>query len=276
MNARQREIRYAPSVTADYPPARETMPSISHNVGRYQVNLAASAAELDEIQRLRFEVFNLELGEGLERSYATGRDYDRFDEVCHHLSVRDRRSNELVGTYRLLAPSGRQRFGYYSAQEFELDGLGSAVLDKAIELGRACVHADHRNSRVLFLLWYGLAQYLRLTDNRYLFGCCSLTSQDPAEGQLAKCFLQTQKLCWSQPLLPATPAFFCPDAPFDDVDLVGFKLPKLMRMYTEYGAEIVSEPALDQEFRTIDFLALFDVARLDKRARKLFGLGAHS
>jgi putative hemolysin len=52
-----------------------------------------------------------------------------------------------------------------------------------MEVGRACIHADHRNNRVLFLLWKGLTAFLLYNQLRYLFGCCSLASQNAAEGQ---------------------------------------------------------------------------------------------
>src|SRR5947208_3654161 len=39
--------------------------------------------------------------EGLEQSYATGRDQDPFDAVCDHLIVEHLPSANIVGTYRL-------------------------------------------------------------------------------------------------------------------------------------------------------------------------------
>ncbi len=47
-----------------------------------------------------------------------------------------------------------------------------------VELGRACVHRQHRNLVVLGLLWKGIADYARERGGRYLIGCSSLTSQD--------------------------------------------------------------------------------------------------
>jgi putative hemolysin len=51
--------------------------------------LARSAEEVRRAQRLRFEVFNLELGEGLVESHLSGLDVDPFDDVCDHLIVED-------------------------------------------------------------------------------------------------------------------------------------------------------------------------------------------
>ena len=67
----------------------------------YTIRLACSADDVRAAQALRFAVFNLELNEGLEESYCTGLDVDRFDPVCDHLLVEHADSKEVVGTYRL-------------------------------------------------------------------------------------------------------------------------------------------------------------------------------
>jgi len=37
-----------------------------------------------------------------------------------------------------------------------------------------------------------------------------------------------------------------------------------------YGARVCSRPALDRQFKTIDFLVLFDVKAMDGQSRKMF------
>src|SRR5215207_5194025 len=69
--------------------------------GPYVVRFAQTSAELDAALRLRFEVFNLELEEGLAASFLTGRDRDAFDTTCHHLMIFHDEGKEAVGTYRL-------------------------------------------------------------------------------------------------------------------------------------------------------------------------------
>ena len=68
---------------------------------QYEVRLACRADEVRAAQMLRYEVFNLELKEGLATSHATGRDEDYFDPVCEHLLVEHLPSGQVVGTYRL-------------------------------------------------------------------------------------------------------------------------------------------------------------------------------
>src|SRR5215471_15324986 len=110
-----------------------------------------------------------------------------------------------------------------------------------VELGRACIHRDYRSSDVLHLLWRGIARYALVNGARYMMGCCSLTSQDPEMGHavyetLRGCMVGTE-------LLPA---------------------------YLTIGAKICSGPAIDREFKTIDFLTLLDLQTLHPRVAKRF------
>ncbi|MGH7456171.1 MAG: GNAT family N-acetyltransferase, partial [bacterium] len=150
-----------------HPPPQEAFSD-----ARYEVRFVQNAEELDAVLKLRFTVFNLELGEGLEESYRTQRDQDEFDLSCHHLIVVDKKNAEVIGTYRMQTyEMAAAANGFYSAAEFDLTRLPEAVIDNSVEVGRACITAPHRNGRVLFLLWRGLAVYMMLTKKRYLFGC---------------------------------------------------------------------------------------------------------
>src|SRR5690349_16516258 len=148
----------------------------------YTTRIARTRGEIRAAQTLRFEVFNLELNEGLQRSYATGLDEDPFDAFCDHLIVEHLPSNQIVGTYRMqTGVSAAAHLGYYSAQEFQFE-VFEPLRKQIVELGRACVHRQHRNLVVLGLLWKGVADYAREKKARYLLGCSSITSQDPAVG----------------------------------------------------------------------------------------------
>jgi putative hemolysin len=47
------------------------------------------------------------------------------------------------------------------------------------------------------------------------------------------------------------------------------QIPKLFRSYLRFGAKVCGPPALDRQFKTIDFFILFDVEALGERARQL-------
>src|SRR5271165_2480564 len=104
----------------------------------YRLRLAQSGADIRAAQLLRFVVFNLELQEGLEQSYATCLDADAFDCVCDHLLVEDLRTGDVVGTYRLQTGlTAAAKLGYYSAQEFDFAPY-EPLRREMVELGRAC------------------------------------------------------------------------------------------------------------------------------------------
>ena len=253
-------------------PNPEQLPDGEIEIGAYRLRFARSARDIDRLLALRFEVFNIEMGEGLEESFATGRDRDRFDESCHHMLVEEA-GGDVIGTYRLqTAPMAARGHGFYSAGEYDLEALPRNVLDQSVEIGRACIHRRHRKRTVLFLLWQGLARYLIHNRCRYLFGCCSLTSQDQAAGiRLYRQLEAAGKVHTGVDVSPL-PHTRC-DAPADLVAAgPDIEIPPLFATYLRYGALVCSRPAIDREFKTIDYLVLMDTTSLSRRTRSIFGL----
>lgn len=246
---------------------KESVRLLVGSAGQYSIRIATSAAEIRAAQQLRFEVFNVELNEGLAESFATGLDADPFDAVCDHLIVEEIATRQVVGTYRLQTGlSAQKNLGYYCAQEFDF-AVFEPIRSQIIELGRACVHKQHRNLVVLGLLWKGIADYAQERKARYLIGCSSLTSQNPAEGASAY-----SELC--RKFLVETPFRTKPlpvcECPLDHVTEEKAQIPKLLRAYLTIGAKICGPPALDREFQTIDFLTLLDIEALTPQARERF------
>jgi putative hemolysin len=256
-----------------YPPMPEAIPSGELAEGNYVVRYSRSVAELDELLRLRFTVFNLELEEGLATSWDTGRDFDPFDPQCHHLIVEHRPSGRIIGTYRIqTSQMAEAANGFYTATEFDLSRLPREVLDRAVEVGRACIEKDHRLKPVLFLLWKGLALYMAHNERRWLFGPCSLTSQDPWDAKRTIDLLERRDKLRSDVDVTAQPGFECAWEGEDPAPekAGGLKLPPLFEIYLRYAGRVVGPPVIDREFGTIDFFVLFDVEDLSDRARRLF------
>ena len=277
-----------PTIDPSLPPVA-ARPRIHAEVGRYRVRLAETAEDRQAACRLRFKVFNIELGEGLESSYQTGLDIDRFDRVCEHLLVEDKQEDSparrIVGTYRMQSGTTAERnLGYYSEQEFSFapyEPLRAGIL----ELGRASIDREHRTPEVLMLLWRGIAQYATDMGLRYLIGCSSLNSKDPAEGwqmyrQLEQYRVSPEfadgadrRVCLprrarrpvctaSGPARSIRPRKLNVPAPV--------KVPKLLKTYLAIGARIGGPPAWDREFGTIDFLTLLDLKSVSPSARHRF------
>lgn len=255
----------------EYPLRAGDLPPTEIARGKYALRFARSAEELDAVLRLRFEVFNLELHEGLESSFLTGRDLDGFDLTCHHLLVCEREGGEVVGTYRLrTAEAALATGGFYSAGEFELSSLPARVLVESVEIGRACIAREHRNTQVLFLLWQGLAAYMTHNRKRYFFGCCSLTSQEPQEGMRVLNHLERRGHLHPTLRVPPRAGHECAPEGYFVVDGQGVKVPRLFETYLRFGAKVCGPPAIDRAFKTIDFFVLFDAEELDARTRQTF------
>lgn len=219
----------------------------------YQARLATTA-EIKQAQALRFEVFNLELNEGLIESYDVGLDVDAFDAVCAHLIVECVGTGEIIGTYRMQTGlNAQQHLGYYSEREFDFAPF-EPMRSQVLELGRACISADHRNFAVLNLLWKGIASYAENQGTRYLIGCSSLTSQDKALGAAAYQAMSARWATKPWQTLPQ-PGYECIAVPYSEKP----KIPRLLSAYLALGASICSPPAIDRAFKTIDFLTMLDV-----------------
>lgn len=233
---------------------------------RYELRLARDAADLRAAQALRFEVFNLELDEGLVQSYDSGLDADPFDEACDHLLVFE--ADQVVGTYRL--QTGQRAaacHGYYSEREFDFRPF-EPMRASMLELGRACIARGHRNFAVLNLLWKGIATYAAERGVRHLVGCSSLTATDDAVGAAAHRLLAAHAAPPAWRTLPQ-PGFACR---LDGAAVAAPPIPRLLAAYLSLGARLCGPPAVDREFRTIDFLTWLDLEspalrRLQRRGR---------
>jgi putative hemolysin len=253
------------------PPSELSNPKqVRLEAGPYVARLALTLEERELTYRLRFIVFNLEMNEGLESAFVDGMDRDRYDDVCDHLIIEEKSTGAIVGTYRLqMGDVAGQNFGYYSEQEFSFAPY-EHMRSQIVELGRACIHRAHRSPEVLHLLWRGIARYALANGGRYMMGCCSLNSLDPKTGHavfasLADCMVDPHlRTMATEPYrLPVPETMPAPE-----------RAPKLLRAYLAIGAKICGEPAIDREFKTIDFLTVLDLHTLHPRVAARFLEGA--
>jgi putative hemolysin len=238
--------------------------------GRYEARIAETAAEIASALRLRHAVFNVELG-ARQCGDPNGVEFDAFDFKCVHLIVRDIENNETVGTYRLnTLETAKDTSGFYSSGEFDLSQLPSEIIANGIEIGRACVAADHRNTRVLLLLWKALLAYLQNSRKRFFFGCCSIFSTDESIGAAAYRQLVAEGHLHNdisvEPVRNSIDPCSASDC-FESSQIV--ELPALFNMYLRLGAKVCSPPIIDREFGTIDLFVVFDIRDLNDKYRRL-------
>ncbi|MFI6147046.1 GNAT family N-acetyltransferase [Streptomyces sp. NPDC051109] len=242
--------------------APAALPAAPH----YTVRLARDEDEVRAAQRLRHLVFAGELGARLDGP-EPGLDSDAFDAYCDHLLVVEEETEQVVGTYRLLPPERAAVAGrLYSEGEFDLSAL-APIRPDLVEVGRSCVHPDHRNGAVIALIWAGLARYMDRSGHNWLAGCCSIPLADG--GVLAAA---TRESVLTRNLAPEEYRV-SPHLPWNPEGITfpaRVELPPLLRGYLRLGAWVCGEPALDAEFGCADLYVLLSLRRTNPRYLKHF------
>ncbi len=237
------------------------------------VQWAKHQDEVREAQRLRYNVFATEMGARLKDSIP-GHDIDLFDDFCEHLIIRDDVTHQVIGTYRVLTPAQAKRIGStYSDLEFDLTRL-RAYRERMVELGRSCVHPEHRHGGVIMALWGALAEFMVRNKLDVMIGCASIPMlhQGVVSGEVAASIWhqlkQTHLADIEYQVRPRLPL------PLDNWEVSSaFEPPALIKGYLRLGAKVLGAPAWDPDFNTADLPMLMKINDMPPRYRKHF-LGA--
>lgn len=235
-----------------------------------QVQWARHLDEVRQAQKLRFEVFGLEMGARLNTP-VPGHDVDLFDDFCEHLLVRDEGSLAVIGTYRVLTPAQAKRVGStYSDTEFDLTRLRS-LRSRMVELGRSCVHPEHRHGGVIMALWGALADFMVRNQLDTMIGCASIPMlhNGVVSGDVAASIWHQLRQTHLAPIeyhvRPRLPL------PVEQLDSsVVTEPPALIKGYLRLGARVLGAPAWDPDFNTADLPMLMRLGDLHPRYRKHF------
>lgn len=253
-----------PVVPATTPaPARAAGPGITVSWARHQDDVRAA-------QRLRYEVFAGEMGARLTTP-VEGHDIDLFDDFCEHLLVRDEETEQVIGTYRVLTPAQARRIGStYSDTEFDLTRLRD-LRERMVELGRSCVHRDHRQGGVILALWGALAAFMHRNKLDTMIGCASIPMchEGARNGDAAASIWRQLSATHMAPIqYQVQPRLALPVDRLDSEMAV--EPPALIKGYLRLGAKVLGAPAWDPDFNTADLPMLMRIDDLPPRYRKHF------
>lgn len=266
------ELRPEPALRRSLPaPQLDTLQPLARP--QLDVAWARTQDEVREAQRLRYSVFAGEMGARLTPPPGTpaAHDADSFDEHCEHLLVRARESADspglVIGTYRVLTPAAAARAGgLYSETEFDLSPLNE-LRPRMVELGRSCVHPDHRSGGAIMALWGALAEFMLRNKLDTMIGCASVSMRDGGHyaASLWKRLEQTQL---APPEWRVSPRLALPvDELRHDLDV---EPPPLIKGYLRCGARVLGAPAWDPDFNTADLPLMMRIADLPSRYRRHF------
>lgn len=249
-------------------------------IAPYTVRLAQDARDLRAAQRLRYRVFVTELGaSGPMVDHDNQLEKDEFDPFFDHLLLIDPAGDpdlltDVVGVYRLLPSDRLARAGrYYSDSEYDLTLLKSSGR-RLLELGRSCVHFDHRGGTALFMLWNGLAEYVLERGIEVMFGVASFPGTD------AKALAQPLSYLYHHHLAPAklrvsarsTQRLEMNLIPADQLDRAAAlaRTPALIKAYLRLGGFVGDGAWVDGAFNTTDVCLLMDTENMSEKHRAYY------
>lgn len=248
----------------------------------FTLRLARDDCDLRAAQRLRYLVFVKELGaQGPMVDHEARLERDAFDGLFDHLLLIDQRRDaaqleHVVGAYRLL-PSDRlgPTDRYYSESEYDLTMLRQSGR-RLLELGRSCVHPDHRGGTAMYHLWNALADYVLEREIEVLFGAASFHGIDIAALTPSLAYLHHHHLA-PEPLRVQAregyqPMDLLPAAAIDRKAAMA-ATPALIKAYLRLGGFVGEGAWIDREFNTTDVCLVMDTARMSERHRGFYTKG---
>jgi putative hemolysin len=246
----------------------------------YTLRLAADTQDVMAAQRLRYRVFVSELGaDGPMVDHAAGLERDPFDAIVDHLLLVDNRidpatGTHVVGAYRLL-PSDRlgAEGRFYSEEEYDLSPLRRSGR-KLLELGRSCVHPDHRGGTGMFHLWNGLAEYVLERGIEVLFGVASFHGTDVQALAAPLSLLAQNHLAPPEMRVRARPPHraemnLIPPEALDRRAAMA-AMPALIKAYLRLGGCVGDGAFIDHAFNTTDVCLVMDTGRMSEKHRAFY------
>lgn len=239
------------------------------------VRLAETSQEVEDAQRLRYQVFYEEYGAQADAEMRASKlDIDEYDAYADHLIVVDTsgRKEKIIGTYRMLRRAAAEEVGqFYSANEYNLSPLLSSKAS-LLELGRSCVLQPYRTRNVLQLLWQGIADYISEHDIELMFGCASLHSTDIKSISKPLSYLHHYHLAPENLRPRAVQGRYINMNIIPQEDLnarrVFAELPPLIKGYLRAGSCIGDGAVIDEQFNTTDVFIIVQTHLLADRYRK--------
>ncbi|HHU24820.1 MAG: GNAT family N-acetyltransferase [Bacilli bacterium] len=244
-------------------------------VGQFEIRLLdkTNPKELEDVQRMRYQEIVLEYNQ--ENLNEMGTDYSPYDQYCDHIIAIDSKTQEIVGTYRVMQKHHVEPLGgFLTEAEYDITSLKNSPY-QILELGRAVVKKEYRGSIVLKLIWKFLFQYVEEYQIRFLFGTASFYGTDPFAYRYGLSLLYHNYLIDNE---------YCPKAigessgSMNMVELEELdsqkamdEIPSLIKGYLAMGAKVGDGYFVDFPFKSVDVFILLDLFNFNEAyVRRLF------
>ncbi len=238
--------------------------------GAYRVRLAETPQDVQAAQRLRYLSFIRDTGAAPR---ADGIDADAFDTACAHILIELDKTGELVCCFRMMPLEGGYEVARsYSAQYYDLAAL-EAFPARMVEMGRFCVHPDHRGPHVLRVAWQAMTRYVDAHEIELLFGCSSFEGVDAEAHADALALLRAEHLApghWlPRPKAPKIFRFASLLRGQPDPKSAMMRMPPLLRGYLSLGGWVSDHAVIDEDMNTLHVFTGVEMKRVPSRMAKL-------
>lgn len=241
------------------------------------IRLAETPDEVQLAQRLRYQVFVEEMAvEPSEEMRQERREFDSYDSFCDHLLVFDNSpeapANSVIATYRFMRREQALRAGqFYTQDEYDISPL-LEYPGEVMELGRSCVHQDHRTGIGMQVLWRGIASYVMHFNVDLMFGCASLFGTDVDKLALPLSYLHHNHMAPEHLRPRALPQLHTPmdRVSADEIDAKAalMSLPPLIKGYLRLGGWVGDGAVVDSSFGTTDVCVVVKTDGVTEKYRK--------
>ena len=230
--------------------------------GKYRVRLAANHQDVQKAQALRHLAF---FG-------SAGLDQDEWDASCDHILIEDRKSDILLGCFRMLELQNGQAVDQsYSAQFYDLAALRNFD-GPMVEMGRFCIAPDVTDPDLLRIAWGAMAQYVETRGIELLFGFSSFQGTDTAQYSDAFAILRDRHLAPKRWL----PRIKAPKViPFADLlrradAKRGMRvMPPLLKTYLMMGGWVSDHAVIDRKMNTLHVFTGVEIRSIPPARKRL-------
>ena len=228
---------------------------------KFSVRFATTENELTGAYKLRFNDMLMQYRSDAKSE--NGLDITPCDAYARQVICVDNETNEVVGCYRMITdedlPKGER---FVSEEEFNIDTLKSYG-EKTMELSRAVVKTEYRNSAVLPLLLRFIVQFIRKNNYRFVIGDASFFGVDKS--------VYARELAYLANNYGIDEKYNVYSLQDDQIDIDSAEkitdaearklLPALLKVYTAFGAMVSKTAFSDYDFGSVDVFILLDTKK---------------
>ncbi len=198
---------------------------------------------------------------------------DDFDALCRHVLIEDRKSGQLVCTFRIQDfHGGAEVSRSYSAQYYGLEAL-ETYTGRMLEMGRFCVHPEWHDGDILRVAWGAMTAYVDENGVELLFGCSSFDGTDWLAHADALAMLKHRHI-GPQHWLPRVKApnvfkFAARLRRKPDAKRAALAMPPLLKTYLMMGGWVSDHAVVDPHLGTMHVFTGVEIALIPPARKKL-------